>query len=111
MTVNNSSTGEETKKIIYVGDNNILKASVVNNLSIKEVNSQLKSGAKITKDGEIVNNKNYTSNDVNNNVYDKHAFLIVFLVFVFIILVMIFLILKRKKIGLIHIKNHERNDD
>lgn len=111
LTVNNSSTGEETKKIIYVGDNNILKASVVNNLSIKEVNSQLKSGAKITKDGEIVNNKNYTSNDVNNNVYDKHVFLIVFLVFVFIILVMIFLILKRKKIGLIHIKNHERNDD
>ena len=51
---NNSSNDEPTTKVIYVGDDDLLKASVANGLSISEVQRQLDAGATVTEDGMLV---------------------------------------------------------
>ena len=55
VTVKNPNTGEEpTTKRIYVGTNDVLKASVANNMPVDEVQSQLKQGATVAEDGSLV---------------------------------------------------------
>ena len=52
-TVKNKYNGETTTKRIYVGTNSILRAHMVEGLSIPEINSLLAQGATINDDGFI----------------------------------------------------------
>lgn len=54
VTVKNPTTGEQTTKTIYVGDNDILKASVTNQMDVADVEEQLAQGASIAEDGTIL---------------------------------------------------------
>ena len=54
VTVRNQATGEETSKTIYVGDNEVLRASVANQMGIAEVEEQLARGAAIAEDGTLM---------------------------------------------------------
>ena len=53
ITVSNPYVTEPTVKKIYVGTNNILKAHVTTDLSIKEIKEQMALGATINDDGTI----------------------------------------------------------
>ena len=50
----NKYTGKTTPKKIYVGKNNVLKASVMNDLTVEEVNAKIEDGAEITDEGMIL---------------------------------------------------------
>ena len=52
ITVQNY-TGGTTEKIIYVGDNKILKTAVVTGMPVQDVKEQVKQGSKLKNDGEI----------------------------------------------------------
>lgn len=54
ITVSNRYTGSETTKTIYVGTNDVLKASVVTGLSVSEIEAQVAEGATIAEDGSIL---------------------------------------------------------
>ncbi len=60
ITAKNRYTNQTTTKIIYVGTNDLLKAHVTTNLSLKEIKKQMAQGAKINADGSI----NYESADI-----------------------------------------------
>ena len=60
ITAKNRYTNQTTTKIIYVGTNDLLKAHVTTNLSLKEIKKQMVQGAKINADGSI----NYESADI-----------------------------------------------
>lgn len=51
--VKNLFTGEETSKVIYVGENNVLKALSTYELTIDELNSLISGGSTIEVDGTI----------------------------------------------------------
>lgn len=53
FTVQNEYTNEETTKTIFVGDNKCLKAMSRNHLSIDELNTKIRNGSTIKKDGSI----------------------------------------------------------
>ena len=53
ITVENEYTRQETKKKIYVGTNNVLRAHMTTRLSIHEINRLVNQGATITDDGKI----------------------------------------------------------
>lgn len=53
ITVINRYTGQNTTKRIYVGSNAILRAHVVTELSIEEIQQMLSEGAQILEDGTI----------------------------------------------------------
>ena len=53
VTAKNKANGIETTKLIYVGDNNILKAYMVTGLSISDIKDKLNHGAIIEEDGTI----------------------------------------------------------
>ena len=57
LTVSNKYTKQKTEKVIYVGDDDLLKAYVVTGLSLKDIQSQIKNGSTINEDGTIVNLK------------------------------------------------------
>ncbi|MDO5042376.1 MAG: hypothetical protein Q4D92_02570 [Slackia sp.] len=54
ITVKNPSTSERTEKRIYVGEDRILKAVVVNTVSVEEVLAQIEQGAEVTEDGMLL---------------------------------------------------------
>lgn len=55
VTVRNPTTGDEpTTKVIYVGDDDLLKASVANGMTISEVQQYLDNGATVLSDGTLV---------------------------------------------------------
>lgn len=54
ISVNNKYTNQSTQKIIYVGTNNVLKAAVVNGLTVEQVNAQIENGMEITDEGDMV---------------------------------------------------------
>lgn len=54
VTVKNPNTGESTEKRIYVGEDRILKAVVVNAVSVEEVLAQIGQGAEVTEDGTLI---------------------------------------------------------
>ena len=60
ITAKNRYTNQTTTKIIDVGTNDLLKAHVTTNLSLKEIKKQMAQGAKINADGSI----NYESADI-----------------------------------------------
>ena len=63
ITVKNLYTDSEpTIKTIYVGTNKYLKALSKYNLSIDELNDQIRNGAKVNKDGRLSNSSLKTSN-------------------------------------------------
>lgn len=53
ITVKNKYTDQTTEKIIYVGDNDVLKAHVVTGLSVKDIQEQVNKGVKINDDGTL----------------------------------------------------------
>lgn len=53
ITVSNPVTGEKTSKVIYVGDDPVLRAYVVNDSSLKEIRDKISQGAKVSADGKI----------------------------------------------------------
>ena len=54
ITVTNESTGKETTKRIYVGNDEILKAYMVTGLSISEIRDRVANGSTIAEDGSII---------------------------------------------------------
>lgn len=60
ITAKNRYTNQTTTKVIYVGTNDLLKAHVTTNLSLKEIKKQVDQGAKINADGTM----DYESADV-----------------------------------------------
>jgi hypothetical protein len=54
ITVTNESTGKETTKRIYVGNDEIVKAYMVTGLSISEIRDRIANGATIADDGSII---------------------------------------------------------
>jgi hypothetical protein len=55
VTVRNTTSNDEpTTKVIYVGDDDLLKASVANSMSIPEVQRQLDAGATVNEDGTLM---------------------------------------------------------
>lgn len=53
ITASNPATGEKTSKVIYVGDDPVLRAYVVNDSSLKEIKDKISQGAQIGEDGKI----------------------------------------------------------
>ena len=53
ITVKNQYTNRETEKVLYVGTNSVMKASVTNGLSIIEVEELVAHGATINADGTM----------------------------------------------------------
>ena len=53
IAVSNPVTGEKTSKVIYVGDDPILRAYVVNDSSLEEIREKISQGAKVSADGKI----------------------------------------------------------
>lgn len=53
ITVKNKYTDQTTEKVIYVGNNNVLKAHVVTGLSVKDIQEQVNNGVKINDDGSL----------------------------------------------------------
>ena len=54
VTIKNSTTGEETSKTIYVGENDLLKATVANQMDIADVEDQIAQGAVVAEDGTLM---------------------------------------------------------
>ena len=55
VTARNPTTGDEpTTKVIYVGDDDLLKASVANGISVTEVQERIDAGATVADDGTLV---------------------------------------------------------
>lgn len=54
ITVRNRYTNQETKKVIYVGTNDVLKAHVTTGLPISDITWQLSNGATVAQDGTII---------------------------------------------------------
>lgn len=54
ISVGNRYTGQQTVKVIYVGRDKFLKASVANGISLGEVKAQVALGAQIEEDGGII---------------------------------------------------------
>ncbi len=54
ITVTNESTGKETTKRIYVGNDEISKAYMVTGLSISEIRDRVANGSTIADDGSII---------------------------------------------------------
>lgn len=57
--VKNKYTGENTTKVIYVGNSKYLKALAENNISVEQLKNEIASGSTIGYDGTII--KNYIS--------------------------------------------------
>lgn len=67
ITVKNKYTEQTTEKVIYVGDNDILKAHVVTGLSVKDIQEQVNNGVKINEDGTLDGvNSDYVPSDKKN---------------------------------------------
>ena len=87
ITAKNNSTNQETVKKIYVGNNNIMKASVLTDLPISEINKLVSQGATISDDGSIIPAANATvesdanaedkENDAGNNQKIKPVYFII----------------------------------
>lgn len=54
VTASNEYTGQTTEKVIYVGDDPVLKAYAVTGLPIQEINQRIASGETIDDDGRLV---------------------------------------------------------
>lgn len=53
ITASNEYTGQTTEKVIYVGDDPVLKAHAVTGLSVPEINQRVAAGEVITDDGRL----------------------------------------------------------
>ena len=54
VTIKNQTTGEVTTKTIYVGENEVLSASVANQMDIAEVEEEIARGARVAEDGTLM---------------------------------------------------------
>lgn len=57
ITVTNQYTHEKTEKIIYVGDNDVLKAYATTGIPIKDIKRQVSDGAVIADNGTLIQTK------------------------------------------------------
>lgn len=53
ITASNPTTGETISKVIYVGEDPVLKAYVVNDASLTEIREKISQGAKVGDDGQL----------------------------------------------------------
>ena len=64
ITVKNRYTDQTTEKVIYVGNNKVLKAHIVTGLSVKDIQKQVNNGVMINDDGTLEGvNSDYVSNN------------------------------------------------
>lgn len=54
VTASNEYTGQSTEKVIYVGDDPVLRAHAVTGMPISEINQRVAAGETITEDGNLV---------------------------------------------------------
>lgn len=63
LCVENTYTGKETTKTIYVGDDPFLKALASTGLSVKELDNELAKGYTISEDGSLVSGENTSASE------------------------------------------------
>lgn len=107
ISVSNRYTGETTVKKIYVGNDKVMRATVVNDLSVEEINEYISNGAVIDDNGiialptveEDTKVKESTMDSIDDKLNDdKCAFIIIGVIAVVIVVfVIVFVIKKRKK--------------
>lgn len=72
VTVRNPTTGDEpTIKVIYVGDDDLLKATVANGMTVTEVQQYLDDGATVASDGTLMQ-ASADANDLNGEEADQN---------------------------------------
>lgn len=99
ITAKNNSTNQETTKKIYVGNDSVMKASVLNNISISEVNNLLSKGATISDDGIIVQDGNVDeTKEEDNKLESKFNFKYIHIIIGILccIVIIIVYVLKRR---------------
>lgn len=82
---------------IYVGTNSLLKASVINNLSIEEVTDLLDKGSTIKEDGTIVRLESSVNNSSNKQNSANDINILPYLLSILLICIGIILLKKNKK--------------
>lgn len=73
ITAKNNSTNQETVKKIYVGKDNVMKASVLTDIPISEINKLVSQGAVISDDGTIIPASNVMEEDIEENGIDAKS--------------------------------------
>ena len=73
VTASNEYTGQTTEKVIYVGDDPVLKAYAVTGLSIQEINQRVASGENISDDGRLVSAPANTNHDATAESDTPHS--------------------------------------
>ena len=66
ISVVNQYTGMTTEKVIYVGDNAIMKCHVLNGLTIEQINELLAQGYTIANDGSLIEPPKQTADEASN---------------------------------------------
>lgn len=119
ITAMNKYTSQETVKKIYVGTNKILKAAVINNITVDEVNKKIKEGASINEEGVITlanvnNEKNQQVKKTENKENDNTAIIIILIGIAVVIIATVLLINKvnnRKKTESDKLDESENRDE
>lgn len=74
VTARNPTTGDEpTTKVIYVGDDDLLKASVANGISVTEVQERIDAGATVAEDGTLVQAEAQIPDETGDDAGDMDA--------------------------------------
>lgn len=103
ITAKNNYTNQETTKKIYVGKNNVLKASVSTDLSVAEINKLVSEGAQILDDGSIIPAENTTDEEENEasdkfrSLIDDYKIIIIIAIAVLFIVIVIIIVKQTKK--------------
>lgn len=73
ITIQNQYTGITTQKIIYIGNDPIMKCNTVTGKSINEIKKLLAQGYQISKDGQIVSDASVNGEDNNVKTIDDET--------------------------------------
>lgn len=74
VTARNPATGDEpTTKVVYVGDDDLLKASVANGISVTEVQERIDAGATVGVDGTLVQAEAQIPNEEGEDAGDMDS--------------------------------------
>lgn len=105
IVVKNRYTGQSTEKVIYVGDNDVLKAHVTTGYSIKKINAELAEGAVVDENGKLQSGSSNMGSGQNEDenmnsilrILKKHKKNILFAIGVLLVLVVMVGIAKKCK--------------
>lgn len=106
ITVEDTSTGQTTTKMIYVGKEDRYKAYVTMGLPLEEIDKQIAEGASVDANGELITastqepqdpQEESTPSDTSNDDQSGSGFPIALIVIVLIIIIVIILAMRRRR--------------